>query len=36
MEQTHRPAMAHHVHRNAGMGASVLINESWYKRMGKN
>ncbi|MGZ9089278.1 MAG: hypothetical protein ACXW3Q_11340 [Rhodoplanes sp.] len=22
--------MAHHVHRNAGMGASVLINESWY------
>ncbi len=22
--------MAHHVHRNARMGASVLINESWY------
>ena len=23
--------MAHHVHRNANMGSSVLIRESWYE-----
>jgi hypothetical protein len=23
--------MAHHIHRNARLGASVLINESWYE-----
>ena len=31
LEQTDRPALAHHVHRNARMGPPVLISESWYK-----
>ena len=30
LEPPHRSAMAHHVHRTAPMGASVMINESWY------
>src|SRR3954452_25166679 len=31
LETAHRPALAHHVHRTAGMGAWVLINRTWYK-----
>src|SRR3954447_21700895 len=30
MEQAHGPALAHHVHRPAGLGSPVLINETWY------
>jgi hypothetical protein len=30
LEQTPKPAMAHHVHRTAAMGQQVLINASWY------
>ena len=29
--QTRRPALAHHVHRIALLGARVLINALWYK-----
>jgi hypothetical protein len=32
MEQARRPALAHHVHRTAPMGARVLINGIWYNR----
>ena len=31
LEQPDRSALAHHVHRNAQLGLSVLINETWYK-----
>src|SRR5438309_9546003 len=31
LEQAGRPALDHHVHRLARLGASVLISESWYK-----
>src|SRR3954470_5472791 len=31
VEQAHGSALAHHVHRDARLGASVLINETWYK-----
>jgi hypothetical protein len=31
MEQAHRPAMDNHVHRPPRLGASVLVNEPWYK-----
>src|SRR3954463_3307957 len=31
VEQAHGPALAHHVHRTAGLGSPVLINETWYK-----
>src|SRR6266576_3362638 len=30
LEQAGRPALDHHVHRLARLGASVLISESWY------
>ena len=30
LEQAHRSALEHHVHRIAPMGARVLINETWY------
>ena len=30
VEQAHRSALAHHVHRTARLGASVLINGTWY------
>jgi hypothetical protein len=30
LEQTHRPTLAHHVHRNAKMGSRVLISGNWY------
>jgi hypothetical protein len=30
LEQARRPALAHHLHRSAPMGAWVLINETWY------
>ena len=33
MEQARRPALAHHVHRIAPMGAWVLINETWYNSL---
>src|SRR4051794_4782028 len=33
MEQAHGSALAHHVHRPAGLGSPVLINETWYKRV---
>ena len=29
LEQAHRSALAHHVHRNARLGPCVLISESW-------
>src|SRR4030088_753219 len=31
LEQAHRSAMAHHVHRNARVGQWVLSIEDWYK-----
>src|SRR6266496_1931054 len=31
LEQAGRPALDHHVHRLARLGASVLISEPWYK-----
>src|SRR5215218_9703661 len=31
VEQTHGPALAHHVHRPARLGSPVLINGTWYK-----
>src|SRR4051812_27591931 len=33
VEQTHRPALAHHVHRPARLGSPVLINGTWYKSL---
>jgi ribosome modulation factor len=33
MEQGHRSTLANHVHRTSRLGASVLINETWYKRV---
>ena len=30
LEQAHRSAMDHHVHRTARLGTSVLINGTWY------
>src|ERR1700733_10516133 len=30
LEQTHRPTLAHYVHRNAKMGSRVLISGNWY------
>ena len=30
LEQNHRPARVHHVHRTAQMGSYVLTNRSWY------
>src|ERR1044072_1558941 len=30
VEQAHRSALAHHVHRPAGLGPSVLITGTWY------
>src|SRR4051812_19602791 len=30
VEQAHRSALAHHVHRLAGLGSPVLINGTWY------
>ncbi len=32
LELADRAAMAHHVHRNAALGASVLVRGIWYKR----
>src|SRR5215218_10566956 len=34
VEQTHGPALAHHVHRPARLGSPVLINGTWYYRSG--
>src|SRR3954471_13218325 len=34
LEQARRPALAHHDHRPARLGISVLINEAWYKTVG--
>jgi hypothetical protein len=34
LEQAHRPAMAHHVHRAARLKAQVLIREAWYNTGG--
>src|SRR3954462_4224490 len=31
VEQAHRSALAHHVHRPAGLGSPVLIMGAWYK-----
>src|SRR3954467_15422009 len=31
VEQAHRSALAHHVHRTARLGSPVLINGTWYK-----
>src|SRR3954466_5954901 len=31
VEQTHRPALAHHVHRPTRLGSPFLINGTWYK-----
>ena len=31
MEQARRPALAHHVHRHAPVGSSVLISARWYE-----
>src|SRR3954452_19429998 len=31
VEQAHRSALAHHVHRHARLGSPVLINGTWYK-----
>src|SRR5229473_4079777 len=31
LEQAHRSAMAHHVHRLARLGSWVLVSEGWYK-----
>src|SRR3954466_7983280 len=31
VEQTHRPALAHHVHRPARLCSPVLITRTWYK-----
>src|SRR3954464_3417724 len=30
VEQAHRSALAHHVHRTARLGSPVLINGTWY------
>ena len=30
VEQAHRSALAHHVHRPARLGSPVLINGTWY------
>src|SRR5713226_6697227 len=30
LEQAHRSAMAHHVHRLAQLGSWVLVSEGWY------
>src|SRR5262249_34044748 len=35
LEQAHRSALAHHVHRIAPMGARVLINGIRYKLQGR-
>jgi hypothetical protein len=31
LEQAHRPALAHHVHRLARLGIQVLISGTWYQ-----
>jgi len=36
LEQAGRPALDHHVHRLARLGASVLISESWYQSTGRD
>src|SRR3954466_11539643 len=33
MEQAHGPALAHHVHRTAGLGSPVLIIGTWYNAL---
>src|SRR5829696_876173 len=33
IEQAHRPALAHHVHRPPRLGPSVLISARWYNRL---
>ena len=32
LDQAHPGTVDHNVHRNAGLGAWVLINENWYYR----